>query len=78
MKTAFKLATNDIQALSSLIGLPPVMERVIAGARKKEREELENERERETHTQREREREKERERERDGERGSEIGRERER
>ena len=38
IKTAFKLATNDIQALSSLIGLPPVMERVIAGAGKKERE----------------------------------------
>ena len=38
IKTAFKLAANDIQALSSLIGLPPVMERVIAGARKRERE----------------------------------------
>ena len=35
IKTAFKLATNDIQALSSLICLPPVMKRVIAGARKK-------------------------------------------
>ena len=28
----FKLVSNDIQALSSLIGLPPVMEREFVGA----------------------------------------------
>ena len=57
LKTGFKLVSNYLQAVSSLIGLPPVMERVIAGARKTEREELENERE----TQREREKERKRE-----------------
>ena len=46
MKTGFKLVSNYIQALSRLISLPTVMERVIAGARKNEREELEKERER--------------------------------
>ena len=32
MKTGFKLVSNYIQALSSLIGLPPVMERAFEGA----------------------------------------------
>ena len=38
MKTGFKLVINYIQALSSLIALPPVMEREFVGARKRERE----------------------------------------
>ena len=46
MRTGFKLVSNYIQAHSRLIALPPVMERVIAGARKNEREELQKERER--------------------------------
>ena len=37
MKTGFKFVSNYIQALSSLIGLPPVMEREFADARKRER-----------------------------------------
>ena len=37
IKTAFKLATNDIQALSSLICLPPVM-KSDCRRKKKERE----------------------------------------
>ena len=54
MKTAFQLATNDIQTLSSLIGLPPVMERVIAGARKQRNGGIgEGEREREKERERE-------------------------
>ena len=32
MKTGFKLVSNHIQAFSSLIGLPPVMEREYIGA----------------------------------------------
>ena len=32
MKTGFKLVSNDIQALSSLTGHPPVMEREFVGA----------------------------------------------
>ena len=32
MKTGFKLVSNYIQALSSLIGLPPVMEKEFVGA----------------------------------------------
>ena len=64
MKTGFNLVSNYIQAVSRLISLPPVMERVIAGARKNEREELEKEREREREREIEREkRERERERE---------------
>ena len=46
MKTGFQLVSNYIQALSSLIGLPPVMEREFAD-QEKEREESETERERE-------------------------------
>ena len=65
MKTGFKLVSNYIQALSRLISLPPVMERVIAGARKNEREELEKERERERERDRAREkREREKKRQR--------------
>ena len=32
MKIGFKLVSNDMQALSSLIGLPPVMGREFEGA----------------------------------------------
>ena len=61
MKTAFQLATNDIVTLSSLIGLRPVMERVIAGARKQRKGGIgEGEREKERDRAREWEREIER------------------
>ena len=46
MKTGFKLVSNYLQALSSLIGLPPVMEREFAD-QEKERERSRRPRERE-------------------------------
>ena len=71
MKTGFKLVSNDIQALSSLIGLPPVMERVCRRMKKKtERGQRRREREkvRESETVRESQK-REGERDRQTERG---------
>ena len=76
MKNGSNSVTNYIQALSSLIGLPPLMGRVLqAQENKSEMGRSRREREREREKERERERERKRERERTRERERERERE---
>ena len=82
MKNGSNSVTNYIQALSSLIGLPPLMGRVLQAQenksemsrspreREKEREREKSEKERERKRERERTRERERERERENTTGT--------
>ena len=79
MKNGSNSVTNYIQALSSLIGLPPLMGRVLqAQENKSEMSRSRREREREREREKERARKKERERERENERERERERKRER
>ena len=74
MKNGSNSVTNYIQTLSSLIGLPPLMGRVLQAQENKSemsRSRREREKERERERARKRERENERERERERERGRE-------